>query len=97
MKKASPHSVEAEQSLIGGILLNNDALPSVLEILRGEEFYRAAHRMLFSVMLELDVCGWLVVDGHGQGDRAEVAFEGILECTGVGQLNVRYAKDALSW
>ena len=48
-----PHNIEAEQSVIGGILLNNDVLPNVLEILGGGEFYRAAHRIIFAAVMQL--------------------------------------------
>jgi replicative DNA helicase len=51
--RVPPHNIEAEQSVIGGILLDNDALPSVLEILGGEEFYRGAHRTIFAAMIDL--------------------------------------------
>ena len=51
--KVPPHNIEAEQSVIGGILLDNEALPSVLEVLKGEEFYRAAHRSIFAAVVEL--------------------------------------------
>ncbi|MFP3870252.1 MAG: replicative DNA helicase [Syntrophobacteria bacterium] len=48
-----PHNYEAEQSVLGGILIENDGLPSVLEVLAGGEFYRAAHRTIFTGMVEL--------------------------------------------
>jgi len=51
--RVPPHNIEAEQSVIGGILLDNDVLPGVLEILRGDEFYRAAHRTIFAAVMEL--------------------------------------------
>jgi replicative DNA helicase len=51
--RVPPHNIEAEQSVIGGILLDNEVLPSVLEILKGGEFYRAAHRTIFAAVMEL--------------------------------------------
>jgi len=51
--RVPPHNIEAEQSVIGGILLDNEVLPNVLEILRGGEFYRAAHRTIFAAVMEL--------------------------------------------
>ncbi|UCG21073.1 MAG: replicative DNA helicase, partial [Deltaproteobacteria bacterium] len=51
--RVPPHNIEAEQSVIGGILLDNEVLPNVLEILKGEEFYRAAHRTIFAAVMEL--------------------------------------------
>ncbi|PKO50833.1 MAG: replicative DNA helicase, partial [Betaproteobacteria bacterium HGW-Betaproteobacteria-20] len=41
--KIPPHSVEAEQSVIGGLLLENEALDKVADILRANDFYRHDH------------------------------------------------------
>ena len=51
--KLPPQNIEAEQSILGGILLENDALNHVLEVLNGEDFYHASHRRIFLSMLEL--------------------------------------------
>jgi replicative DNA helicase len=51
--RVPPHNIEAEQSVLGGILLDNEVLPEVLEILSGEEFYRAAHRSAFAGIVAL--------------------------------------------
>jgi replicative DNA helicase len=51
--RVPPHNIEAEQSILGGILLDNDVLPGVLEILNGEEFYRAGHRTAFAAVIAL--------------------------------------------
>lgn len=51
--KLPPQSLEAEMSILGGILIDNDAINRVLEILVPEDFYREAHRKLFGAMLEL--------------------------------------------
>ncbi|MGI6525324.1 MAG: replicative DNA helicase [Bdellovibrionota bacterium] len=45
-----PHSIEAEEAVIGGILLDNDAINVVQERLRSEDFYRAANVEIFSAM-----------------------------------------------
>ena len=51
--RVPPQNIEAEQSVLGGVLLDNEALPAVLEILAGDEFYRAAHRTVFAAVIEL--------------------------------------------
>lgn len=51
--KLPPQSLEAEMSILGGILIDNDAINRVLEMLEPEEFYREAHRKIFGAMLEL--------------------------------------------
>lgn len=53
LKRIPPHQIEAEQSLLGGILIDNEGLPSALEVLRGDEFYRDSHRTIFRAFQEL--------------------------------------------
>lgn len=48
-----PHSVEAEQATLGSMLLDREALLKALEILRPEDFYYEAHRVIFESMAEL--------------------------------------------
>jgi len=51
--KVPPHNLEAEQAIVGGILINNDALNQVIDILSSEDFYREAHALIFEGMLTL--------------------------------------------
>lgn len=51
--KLPPQSLEAEMSILGGILIDNDAINRVLEIIAPDDFYREAHRKIFNGMLEL--------------------------------------------
>ncbi|SFM85362.1 replicative DNA helicase [Thermodesulforhabdus norvegica] len=53
LQKIPPHSREAEQSLLGGLLLDPSGIPAVLEILKGDEFYFESHRKIFRVITEL--------------------------------------------
>ncbi|MBP8644906.1 MAG: replicative DNA helicase [Syntrophobacteraceae bacterium] len=53
LKKVPPHQIEAEQSLLGGILIDNDGLSAAFEVLRGDEFYRDSHRLIFRAIQEL--------------------------------------------
>ncbi|MCI6737318.1 MAG: replicative DNA helicase [Intestinibacter sp.] len=48
-----PHSVEAEQSVLGSILLDKDAMISVSETLIPEDFYKEAHKVIYECMLKL--------------------------------------------
>lgn len=48
--KVPPHSIEAEQSVLGGLMLNNEAWLKVIDILGAEDFYRLEHRLLFEAM-----------------------------------------------
>lgn len=48
-----PQNIEAEQCVLGAVLLENEALPKALELLRPEDFYRESHRQIFKAMAEL--------------------------------------------
>ncbi|MDR5658878.1 replicative DNA helicase [Serpentinicella sp. ANB-PHB4] len=45
--KVPPHSVEAEQSVLGAMLLDRDAILVVLEVLKIEDFYKEAHQEIY--------------------------------------------------
>ena len=53
LHKVPPQNLEAEQSILGGILLDNQALNAVLEVLTQADFYSDAHRKIFASILEL--------------------------------------------
>ncbi|HUA34384.1 MAG TPA: replicative DNA helicase [Candidatus Binataceae bacterium] len=53
LKRVPPQNLDAEQSVLGAILLENDAINQSLEILTADDFYREAHRQIFSAMVEL--------------------------------------------
>jgi len=51
--KLPPHSVEAEQSVLGGLMLNNDAWFNVSDILTPKDFYRTQHQIIYEAMTTL--------------------------------------------
>ncbi|HLF85479.1 MAG TPA: replicative DNA helicase [Nitrospiria bacterium] len=55
--KLPPQNIEAEQSILGAILLDNNALNSALEIIIPNDFYKEAHRKIFLGMLDLNERG----------------------------------------
>lgn len=57
LHKVPPQNLEAEQSVLGGILIDNQALNSVLEILKADDFYSDAHRKIFMAILDLSEKG----------------------------------------
>jgi len=57
LHKLPPQNLEAEQSVLGGILLDNHALNAVLEILVAKDFYSEAHRRIFAAILALSERG----------------------------------------
>lgn len=48
-----PQNLDAEQSVLGAILLDNTALSRALEIVTEDDFYRNTHRILYRAMIEL--------------------------------------------
>ncbi|WP_443679663.1 replicative DNA helicase [Nonomuraea rhizosphaerae] len=53
--------MEAEQSVLGGMLLSKDAIADVVEIIRSDDFYRPAHQMIYDVITDL----------YGRGEPAD--------------------------
>ncbi|NHC16555.1 DnaB-like helicase N-terminal domain-containing protein, partial [Motilibacter deserti] len=56
-----PQDVAAEQSVLGGMLLSKDAIADVVELLRGTDFYRPAHELIYDAILDL----------YGRGEPAD--------------------------
>jgi replicative DNA helicase len=50
--RTQPHNVEAEQALLGAMLVNNEAYHRVSELLRAEHFYEPVHQRIFAVCAE---------------------------------------------
>lgn len=77
--KLPPQNLEAEQSVLGAILLENSSMAKAMEILTEEDFYRAAHRRIFAGMLELSEAGE-VIDQITLTER--LTLKGELEAVG---------------
>jgi len=56
-----PQDLAAEQSVLGGMMLSKDAIADVVEVLRGNDFYRPAHELVFEAVLDL----------YGRGEPAD--------------------------
>ena len=52
MKRIPPHSTEAEQAVLGAMLMNKDAITVTSEILAGQDFYQTAYGILFDAMTD---------------------------------------------
>ena len=46
-----PYNLEAEQSVLGAILLDSDCVPEVMQYVRPESFYRQQHQQIFSIVM----------------------------------------------
>ena len=53
IKRILPHSIEAEQSVIGSMLMGRDAILTASEILTGEDFYQQQYGVIFDAIVEL--------------------------------------------
>ena len=51
--KIPPQNIEAEQSLLGCLLIDKDSLVKIADIIRADDFYKDAHRKIFETILEL--------------------------------------------
>ncbi|MBY2477335.1 replicative DNA helicase [Clostridioides difficile] len=53
MTRIPPHSVESEQSILGSILLDKDAIITVTETIKPDDFYKEAHKIIYECMITL--------------------------------------------
>jgi replicative DNA helicase len=83
--RTPPHSVEAEQSVLGGLLLDNSAWDRIGDRINSEDFYRHDHRLIFQQIARL-------IDQNRPADTVTV-FEGLQgagqagDCGGLAYLN----------
>jgi replicative DNA helicase len=61
-ERVPPQNVEAEQSVLGAMMLSAEAIADAVEILRPDDFYRSAHRTIYDVVLQV----------YGRGDPVDV-------------------------
>ena len=48
-----PHSIEAEQAVLGGLMIKNEAFESISDVLVEKDFYKKDHQLIFSAMISL--------------------------------------------
>ena len=53
IKRVMPHSIEAEQSVVGAMLMDRDAVTTASELISGNDFYQSAYGVVFDSMVEL--------------------------------------------
>ena len=53
IKRVPPHSIEAEQSVVGAMLMDKDAIMTAAGIISGEDFYQTAYGVIFDSVVEL--------------------------------------------
>ncbi len=57
LEKIPPQNLEAEQAVLGAVLLDNDAMQIAKEVIDGDVFYKLSHRKIFEAMIELNTEG----------------------------------------
>ena len=60
-ERTPPQDVAAEQCVLGGMMLSKDAIADVVEVLRGHDFYKPAHQMVYDAVIDL----------YGRGEPAD--------------------------
>ena len=78
LDRIPPQNLEAEQAVLGAMLIEREAISKVVEFLRPEDCYREAHRLIFNAMLELfnknDAVDMVtVIEFLRKGDKLEAA------------------------
>ena len=53
MTKLPPQNLEAEQSVLGGIMIDPNALGRVIDVVNENDFYKAAHKKIFQAFITL--------------------------------------------
>ena len=53
IKRVLPHSIEAEQAVVGAMLMDKDAIVAASEMISREDFYQASYGIIFESMTEL--------------------------------------------
>ncbi|HWQ30486.1 MAG TPA: replicative DNA helicase, partial [Negativicutes bacterium] len=53
IQRIPPNSVEAEQSVLGAMLLDKEAISAATEMISGEDFYREAHKEIFEAVVDI--------------------------------------------
>ena len=61
LDRTPPQDLEAEMSVLGGMILSKDAIADVVEVLRGNDFYKPAHQTVFDAVIDL----------YGRGEPAD--------------------------
>lgn len=53
LQRIPPYNIEAEESLLGSMLISRDAVGTIIEIVKADDFYRSSNQMIFEAILEM--------------------------------------------
>src|SRR5699024_1631792 len=62
LERTPPQDLAAERGVLGGMMLSKDAIADVVETVRGHDFYRPAHEMIYEAIIDL----------YGRGEPADL-------------------------
>ncbi len=62
LERTPPHDLNAERGVLGGMMLSKDAIADVVEKVRGNDFYRPAHELIYEAIIDL----------YGRGEPADM-------------------------
>lgn len=102
--RVPPHSIEAEQAVLGGLMLDNRAFDAIADRLVASDFYRRDHQLIFEAIAELAAKGepsdavtlseWLERKGYSEETGGLVYLAGLVRDT-PSAANVRAYADAV--
>ena len=98
-----PHSIESEQSVLGALLLDQNAFDRIADIITAGDFYSADHGAIFSAIQSLHEQGKPfdvvtvaeVLDGAGADDRTGLAYLGELAANTPSAANIRHYAESV--
>ena len=89
--RVPPHSVEAEQAVLGGLMLDNRTWDAIADRIVAEDFYRRDHQLIFGAIAELaaksepsdavTLAEWLERQGHGEQTGGLAYLAGLVRDT----------------
>jgi replicative DNA helicase len=71
LKKLPPHSIDAEKSILGAVLLDNDSINKAIQVITYQDFYETKHQKIFKAMTEMS--------GEGEGIDLVTLSENLLQ------------------
>ena len=86
--RTPPHSIEAEQSVLGGLLLDNTAWDRISDLINEREFYRADHRLIFQHIARLIDHARGRIQVMPGGGIKPYQFEKVIAATGCREIHV---------
>ena len=69
--RVPPQDIKAEQSVLGAMMMSKDAIANVVEVVKGRDFYRPAHELIYDAILDGDGRTFTEVKAERLGDASD--------------------------